>query len=716
MTIDPPMNQIERTLEEIRGETLKEARSAPVMFADLAKLEQYVSESYRTRSFIELLQNADDAGSSRFRAIFCDGIVIVANDGRAFSNADIRALCRSGASSKKRHEGTIGYRGVGFKSVVSLATRVHVASDNASFTFSQELTRKAIGADIPVPLVRMPHPFDLTGDGRTLFDSTSSELVKQGFTTFFVFEGVEERRYQEDITECDPTILLFLNHVTEFSCQDAPFRESRIRRSTEKHRFVATLIVDGQRQEWIVCRDCRPNGSKDAAVAFRRDDRRRIVPCSPDEAVVHSFLPTTIPTDAGCKLNGDFSTDPSRTKIDLDATSLSELRACAHVILHAISDSLSRTGESVQTGIFDPLDSLFQQPPAQLRRERFSDKLREFLIKGGDSFQVDVGDGKVVGPGSMRLGVPWLNDDDADQVVQASDRHLVRWKRAESLGKFSTVLGALGIAQLGLDDLLASRDELRLSDLGCAEACARFASEYRFGAASDKVNRLRDLPILKTRNGVCTPKDVHQWDELEDGFVNKVYELCGDRHDFVALLRKLGLDVKSASRDDSQARTAPGKTPDELLKMLEGKSGGPIQRQQSSQLPHAAACWRRAETNLAAVIEREFPNTEVEDVSRQNLGFDLLVKQRGAVIMRVEVKSVQSLRDTITLTNNEYSCAVENPDTYVLAIVLQLPEHIEVVFIENPLAQLTFTRRVVQWQWVCEEVGGKPRRFEYPGA
>lgn len=40
--------------------------SPPGLLADLANLERYVAETYSARSFIELLQNADDAGAKRF--------------------------------------------------------------------------------------------------------------------------------------------------------------------------------------------------------------------------------------------------------------------------------------------------------------------------------------------------------------------------------------------------------------------------------------------------------------------------------------------------------------------------------------------------------------------------------------------------------------------------------------------------------------------------
>src|SRR5580704_2917932 len=105
-----------------------EASQAPRLFCDLAKLERYIAESYKTRSLLELLQNADDAGATEFFAQYVNDGLIVANNGRVFTIADVEALCRSGASNKQRGGATIGYRGIGFKSVVNLAERVYVLS------------------------------------------------------------------------------------------------------------------------------------------------------------------------------------------------------------------------------------------------------------------------------------------------------------------------------------------------------------------------------------------------------------------------------------------------------------------------------------------------------------------------------------------------------------------------------------------------------------
>jgi hypothetical protein len=60
------MNDELSVLDQIRVPLLEEAKNSPLLLSDLAGLEQYIAESYDARSFIELLQNADDAGATRF--------------------------------------------------------------------------------------------------------------------------------------------------------------------------------------------------------------------------------------------------------------------------------------------------------------------------------------------------------------------------------------------------------------------------------------------------------------------------------------------------------------------------------------------------------------------------------------------------------------------------------------------------------------------------
>ena len=71
-------------IKQVSGSFLEEASASPRMLEDLAAMEKYMSESYDGRTFIELLQNADDAGAKRVCVSEIDNAVIVANDGRSF--------------------------------------------------------------------------------------------------------------------------------------------------------------------------------------------------------------------------------------------------------------------------------------------------------------------------------------------------------------------------------------------------------------------------------------------------------------------------------------------------------------------------------------------------------------------------------------------------------------------------------------------------------
>ena len=71
-------------LNSLINDFIQEANNAPKLFRDLAKVEQYIAESYKTRSFIELIQNADDAKSTAFGVYGFDDGLIVANNGTSF--------------------------------------------------------------------------------------------------------------------------------------------------------------------------------------------------------------------------------------------------------------------------------------------------------------------------------------------------------------------------------------------------------------------------------------------------------------------------------------------------------------------------------------------------------------------------------------------------------------------------------------------------------
>jgi len=175
-------------IENLRKEFLQEAKAAPKLFKDLAKVEQYISESYKTRALIELIQNADDSGASKFGIHSFKNGFVVGNNGKPFTKEDVEALCRSGSSNKQRGGQTIGYRGIGFKSVVNIANVVNIISGEFKFSFERSKTIEVLDNILDVPLIRIPHIF--SPNDIELENEVSEIISKFNYNTVFVFGKV----------------------------------------------------------------------------------------------------------------------------------------------------------------------------------------------------------------------------------------------------------------------------------------------------------------------------------------------------------------------------------------------------------------------------------------------------------------------------------------------------------------------------------------------
>ena len=206
----------------------------------MAKVELYIAQSYRSRAFIELLQNADDAGARRFLIRQVGDVLIVANDGRTFSNEDVIALCRSGASNKQRGRGTIGYRGIGFKSVAGVAREIDVISGGSSFRFSKEITQKLLKIESDVPLIRIPHPVNAD---KLRSAALAESLLSEGMNTVFVLFGLNERMVADEAANLDEIAMLFLNNVSQVQID--------LRGVKRKLNRIASLRDDGFSVEQI---------------------------------------------------------------------------------------------------------------------------------------------------------------------------------------------------------------------------------------------------------------------------------------------------------------------------------------------------------------------------------------------------------------------------------------------------------------------------------
>lgn len=256
------------TINHLQEEFIREAKSAPKLFKDLAKVEQYVAESYKTRALIELIQNADDANSLVFGIHKIDRGFAVGNDGREFTPEDIEALCRSGSSNKHRGGSTIGYRGIGFKSVVNLTRKIYVFSGDFAFYFDKSRTQSVLQSNHDVPLIRIPHPLEKAD--QILAQEVLELANKNSYRTIFVFqEGLSGLRTDE-LAEFDNSSLIFLNNLRSLRI-DWPNlkREVSLQSLKSQNKSIVRIIESDSSDDWEIEHSFN---NKINRVAYKKND------------------------------------------------------------------------------------------------------------------------------------------------------------------------------------------------------------------------------------------------------------------------------------------------------------------------------------------------------------------------------------------------------------------------------------------------------------
>ena len=291
----------------------------------------------RYGSFLmEFIQNADDAESTRIKIQLANRVVTVSNNGKVFTEANVRSLCDIAGSTKSPEE-YIGYLGVGFKSVFIVSDSPTIHSGDFRFGFNKVLFPNPRS----FPWQIFPHWLD------------SEHSVEEGFTTTFAFEikdsalvdKIQEELSPESINE---RILLFLRHTKEIVIDDLDKNYGRVISKLDKsvqddHRVIRIEQRIGQNNpshsDWLIFRDSfdvPPEVSNDSVtidwerdsirkrevvIAFRLSDSKQLAPEAKGTAHigVFSFLPLK-EIQSGLKflIQADFLTAPGRGELARD--------------------------------------------------------------------------------------------------------------------------------------------------------------------------------------------------------------------------------------------------------------------------------------------------------------------------------------------------------------------------------------------------------------
>lgn len=671
-------------LQEVRLPLLEEAQRSPHLLSDLAGLEKYVAESYDSRSFIELLQNADDAKATSFLVKKVCGYLVVANNGSPFTVNDFESICRSASSTKTRGS-SIGYRGIGFKSVVGLAEVVHIISGGLEATFSRDLTARAVPQASRVPLIRIPHELD--DAARQAVMPEVEMLRKQGYVTFFVFGEFAASAIDNEFLNFDATSLLFLRNIQNLSLV-AGAVESYLVSREDWDGEVRLVQISSEREasNWIVV------GRQGASVAFYQDPVSEMIERLPEStAVVHAFLPTNESTGLGVKLNSDISTDPSRTRIVFDDRTDQGVLDIAAILAGLLSDIILDRPMPDSIGMLKallPLDDprMHKYQKRSFKSELFS-KLQEVCTL--DRFV---------------LRPSWLNSIDFELLAKISGLEPIP-RSIEGIEGASALMRYLGAKDVGVNDLSKSFASQDISHGGCSEIVSelvRLSDTKQISVSDIDVS----WPVWVSGNKKLSIAQIDESESvLDEAFIDMVVEKNAGAGGVSRLVSAL-TNQSAASRIIPFVSKETASLDSVLQKSSEWSVDSVFDQVTSLNLKK----WRGAEEQVKHIFMAQ--GWIANDVSRQNLGYDIECADKDGKKIFVEVKLIASPSQPFTLTSNEEAVARQKGDSYYLAIVQQLGDFLDVCFIPNPVNKLELVRSCRQWVWECSQYPFTPVRFE----
>ena len=279
-----------------------------------------------THFIFELVQNAEDNEYSELEPslsfhlqkidptipLGSDGALIVLNNETGFSYKNVDAICAVGESTKSKHKGYIGEKGIGFKSVFRVSYNPHIFSNGYHFCLPEKDEETGLGYIVP-----------------RWIEETHEEIepnktnIIMPLKPDFGFEQIKEM-----LRDIRPETILFLSKLKEIHIKTDDGDDLTILKDDTKFPFVQ-MMVEGRKanksislmDEFLLFTDTfskpshihhekRENiNARDVSIAF---------PLSGDsefDGKIFAYLPLQMNTEFPFIINADFILPSSRENI-----------------------------------------------------------------------------------------------------------------------------------------------------------------------------------------------------------------------------------------------------------------------------------------------------------------------------------------------------------------------------------------------------------------
>lgn len=666
-------------------DSLQEAAGNSVdLLAELAGLESYIAETYTQRCITELLQNSDDAKSTKVFIFEADTDLVYLNNGCVFSERDFGSLCTSALSSKQRGE-SIGYRGIGFKSVVNICDSVIVASNELQCAFDRTRTRLLLGTTANVPLIRVPH--HLTQEERGLVQSILDKNVD--FATCFVFRGIDKDYLRQEIDSLTNEHFLFLRNLQSIKIStDAQIKPKSLvisRTDNLEHQgegiAVTQVLIspssDGASSSWTVF------SQSESSIAFISDNG--IPSRLPSEtALLHAYLPTQCPTGTGARFNSDFSTDPSRTRLKYDDLTDKAIKTIARMIYSLLSNYSNNSSSLFWQSCLDAIVPYANYKIYELQGNHFC----SLLIKELSELTARM-------PLNLHAIPPVFRE--IEHLTSYFPNELcVFMPVSSSFNEAKNFLASIGISALPKSAVVKFFQEHENAiDPKCSSIFIRNLLSENFS-----IDEIASMYIFPSRDSKClrasdfSPSST----TLDPSFVQELVEKLMSTRRVREFLTGLGFtsamvedllpSQEKKTINSSLLRKSPNASKDKIIDMINSDASAQVKflsEQEKSR--YGVKDWRLAE-ELVAYHYRTL-GYRVVDVSKANKGYDLeAIGDSGKLC--VEIKRLGNPPREFTLTQNEFNESIFRGESFILALVSAREEGgMEIMFIANPYIELS---------------------------
>ena len=288
----------------------------------------------RSSGFIlELIQNAEDAGLGlKYSGIFEIKInqhrVKVIHNGRPFTEMNVKALCGI-RSSKKPEKGTLGYLGIGFKSVFKVTDCPEIYSGGFQFKYDRDYPDWKDPSNTPWHVL-------------PIWIDKPSEAVDQNKTTFII-PFRDKAYYQplvQEVEKLKTELYLFLRWLKRIEVTDEETGRTWVLENIgESIEGIITLKQGNQEQkfrlfhrtlevpDWVkqdrMTQEYRANVThREIAIAFALDGQSNLAPTQAGAMYggVYSFLPLgEAKSGARFPIQADFLVQPGRDAINYES-------------------------------------------------------------------------------------------------------------------------------------------------------------------------------------------------------------------------------------------------------------------------------------------------------------------------------------------------------------------------------------------------------------